>query len=188
MKSKWLPWLLFQVENTDGRFSVQSSFSRMSFPDTPQRHAKWLPVTLSPSNMPLNVHDVPSSWNSSICKPCIVWLCFSGHGWQDQEWAPDPKELIYPVTEETNLTLELCLCKCWVRAVLEGSLDKRENMMWLLMGEAMEAEKKAQLVKMKKNDSKESRGLASGNGEPWECWFLCLQSVMGRYGCHHFPE
>lgn len=39
-------------------------------------------------------------------------------------------------------------------AVLEGGLDKREKMMSLLVVEAMEAEKKARLVKMKKNDSK----------------------------------
>lgn len=56
--SKWLPLLLLQAENTDKEFS-DKSFSRISFPDTPDRQAECLPATLSPSEGPLHVPRVP---------------------------------------------------------------------------------------------------------------------------------
>lgn len=91
----------------------------------------------------LCMSPVSPSWNSFICKPYIMWSCFPGPSAQDQAWAPDPKELVYPGTDETAWPGSFAWCKCRLRAPWEGGLDKRENRTWLLEVGAMEAEKKA---------------------------------------------
>lgn len=53
------PLLLLEAEHT-GKEVPDKSFSRMPFPDTPDRHAKRLAVARSPPEVLLNVSRGPS--------------------------------------------------------------------------------------------------------------------------------